>query len=237
MKLVRITLLAAVALAAAALGGALPPRAAHGSAATDSTAGQISVSGTGTTTVTPDRAGFDFGVVTQGKTASAALAANADAIAKVIAALEGAGLAKADIQTTTVSLSPRTNDKGDAILGYTASNTVRAKVRSLERAGNVVDAAVGAGANEVSGPDLLAADQAAAYRDALAAAVAAARGKAQALAAASGLALGRVTAIAESGATPVPLAAESGAGKSSATPIEPGTQEISATVTITYATS
>src|SRR5207253_2031918 len=100
-----------------------------------------------------------------------------------------------------------------------------------------IDAAVGAGANQVSGPNLLAADQSAAYREALGAAVADARAKAQALAAAPGLTLGRVTAVSESGATPVPLDLQTGSAKAPGTPVEPGTQEIDASVTVTYATS
>jgi uncharacterized protein YggE len=235
MKLARIVLVAAVALAAAALGGVLQPQSAGGAPTAEAPAGQISVTGTGVSSVTPDRAEFSFGVVTQGKTAAAALDANADAIAKVVGALQAAGIAKADLQTTEVSVSPRTNDRGDAIVGYTATNTVSAKVRSLDRSGAVIDAAVGAGANQVSGPNLLAADQSAAYREALTAAVADARAKAQALAAASGLGLGRVTSVSESGATPVPVDVQSGAAAKSS--VLPGTQEIAATVTVTYAAS
>jgi len=133
-----------------------------------------------------------------------------------------------------VSLSPRFDDKGDTILGYTASNTVTAIVRNLGSAGPIVDAAVGAGANQVSGPSLVASDQAAAYRDALRAAVADARAKAQALASASGLTTGRITAITEGTNTPVPVDAKQAAAAPS---IEPGTQEIDASVSVTFAVS
>src|SRR2546422_191569 len=74
-------------------------------------------------------------------------------------------------------------------------------------AGDIVDAAVGAGANQVYGPSLLASDQDAAYRTALKAAVAQARAQAETLATAAGRSLGAITAISEGGSTPVPLPA------------------------------
>ena len=84
----------------------------------------------------------------------------------------------------------------------------------------------------MSGPNLLASDQDAAYRTALKAAVAQARAKAETLASASSSTLGKISAIVEGGegAVPLPLGA-----KDSAVPIEPGTQEIEATVTVTFA--
>jgi uncharacterized protein len=142
-------------------------------------------------------------------------------------------VAQADIQTSEVSLSPRTNDNGDQIVGYTASNTVTVTVKRLGDAGDIVDAAVGAGANQVYGPNLLASDQDAAYRTALKGAVADARTKAEALAAASSSTLGKITAIVEGGgATPMPMAA---GAKDSSVPIEAGTQKIEATVSVTFA--
>jgi uncharacterized protein YggE len=126
------------------------------------------------------------------------------------------------------------NDNADAIVGYTASNTVSATIRKIGDAGDIVDAAVGAGANQVYGPNLLASDQDAAYRNALKAAVAEARAKAETLATASSATLGKITAIVEGGgAMPMPMAV--GAAKDSSVPIEPGTQRIEATVSVTFA--
>jgi uncharacterized protein YggE len=193
------------------------------------------VLGSGSATVVPDRASFSFGTVSQARTASAALAANSQAVARVVGALRESGVARADIQTSEISLSPRSNESGDTIIGYTATNTVTATVRKLADAGDVVDAAVGAGANQVYGPNLLASDQDAAYRDALKAAVAEARVKAETLASSSGVALGKITAIVEGGG-PIPLPA-AGATRDSAVPIEPGTQKIEAIVSVTFAIS
>lgn len=232
MKLARIAVVAAAVLAIVAFAGVVQPSGAQGQAADEPSDG-ITVLGKGSANLTPDRASFAFGTVSQARTAAAALAASSQAVERVITALRNAGVTRADIQTADVSLSPRMNDSGDEIVGYTASNTVTAVIRKLGAAGGVVDAAVGAGANQVSGPNLLASDQDAAYRDALKAAVGNARGKAETLASTSGLALGRITAINEGGG-PMPLPA-AGATRDSAVPIEPGTQKIEAMVSVTFA--
>jgi hypothetical protein len=233
MKLARIAVLAAACLVAVAFAGVLEPRGASGAAA-DTAPGGVTVVGTGSTRVTPDRASFAFGTVSQASTAAAALDAGTAAVNRVIAALQRAGVAKADLQTSEVSVSARWNETGDAIVGYTASNTVTATVRKLGDAGDVIDAAVAAGANQVWGPNLLASDQSAAYRDALKAAVADARAKAQALAAASGVTTGAITSISEVGApAPMPM----GAARDSVVQIEPGTQQITASVSVTFALS
>jgi uncharacterized protein YggE len=232
MKLARIALLAAAGLAVAAFAGVFQPSGARGSAA-DTTTGGLTVVGTGSANVVPDRASFAFGTVNQARTATAALAASSQAANRIVDALRKAGVAKADIQTSEISLSPRMNDNGDAIVGYSASNTVTAIARKLADAGDLIDTAVAAGANQVYGPNQLASDQDAAYRNALKAAVAHARVNAEALVSASGLTLGKITALAESGG-PMPLPAVE-AGRTTAAPIEPGTQRIDASVSVTFA--
>jgi uncharacterized protein YggE len=232
MKLARIGIVAALGLAAVAFAGVFQPSGAHGQAPDDS-AGGLTVVGTGSANVTPDRASFTFGTVSQARTAAAALAASSQAVDRVVAALRNAGVARADIQTSEVSLSPRMNDTADTIVGYTATNSVTANIRRLADAGGVIDAAVGAGANQVYGPNLLASDQDGAYRNALRAAVAAARTKAETLANASGVTLGRITAVTEGSSGPQPMPATG--DRSSAPAIEPGTQQIEATVSVTFA--
>jgi uncharacterized protein YggE len=219
-------------LAAVVTAVALPGSATSAAAE----AGGITVQGTASVEVVPDRAELTFGVESQGDTARAALAANAAEIRKVIAALKAAGAV--DLETQYVSLSPRYNERNEA-QGFTASNSVSATVRQIARAGAVVDAAVAAGANQVYGPNLSSGDQTELYREALEAAVANARASAQALASASGLALGRVTAIVEGGAAPQPLpfAAADKALEAGSTPIEPGTQQVTAVVSVTFAAS
>jgi len=233
MKLARLALLAAGGVAVAAFAGVFQPSGAE-SAPGDTSTGGITVFGTGSANMTPDRASFSFGTVSQAATANAALTASSQSVARVVAALKKAGVAQADIQTSDVSLSPRMNDNNNEIVGYTASNTVTATIKKLGDAGDVVDAAVAAGANQVYGPNLLASDQNASYRTALKAAVDEARTKAETLAAASSSTLGKITAIVEGGgSTPMPMAV--GAAKDSSVSIEPGTEKIEATVSVTFA--
>ena len=234
MTLARIAVIAAAGLAIAAFAGVFQPLGANGQSAGDASAAGITAVGTGSVSVTPDRAAFTFGTISQATTAAAALAASSGDVTRIVAALGKAGVARADIQTAEVSLSPRMNENGDAIVGYTATDSVTATMRTIAKAGDAIDAAVGAGANQVYGPNLVASDQDAAYRNALKAAVAQARAKAETLASTAGMKLGRITAITESGATPQPVFAAALA-KDSAAPIEPGTQMIQATVSVTFA--
>lgn len=226
--------LALLLLAASAIAGVAQPH--FGRAAASAAAGKtITVSGNGTVTSVPDRAELGFSVETRGKSAAATLAQNSAAASKVIAALRDAGVAADDIQTSQVSLSPQTTQDGLTIVGYTASNSV--SVRSaIAQAGKLIDTAVAAGADSVSGPSLSLSDQAGLYRDALKKAVADAKLKAQALADSAGLTLGGAVSITEgSAAPPVPMAM--GKADSAGTPIQPGTQDVQATVTVTYAAS
>ena len=234
MKTRHVVWLACALAVASLFAGIGLPLLSH-AAAKDAKAGTVTVDGTGTVNVVPDAASMSFGVTTQAATAAAALAQNSTEAAKVIAALKDAGVAAKDIQTQSVSLQPQTNATGDGIVGYTAVNSVGATVRDIGELGAVIDAAVAAGANTVDGPSLTRDNTDALYRDALKVAVAAARAKAGALADAAKLSLGAVQSISEGGgAVPLPFAAGRAADVAS-TPIEPGTQQVQATVTVTFA--
>jgi len=235
MTLVRIAAVASLALVVAALGGVSRPEAAQ--SADEATPAGLTVTGLGSVRTVPDRASFSFGVETQAATARAALTQNAAEAKKLLDALRAAGIAAADLQTSQVSLNPRTDERGTGIVGYSAITTVTATLRDLSRAGAVVDAAVDAGANTVSGPSLTRGDTDAQYRQALRLAYADARTKAEALAAAAGKTLGAVTAIVESSSGSVPYAVAKDAAASTAVEIAPGTQSVDAVVTVTFALS
>ena len=238
MSPARIAALAAGALAVAALAGVADGPEPAVSAPADGTR-SITVSGTGTAESVPSRADFTFGVVTEGRTARAALSANASEMRRVIAALREAGVAERDLQTQQVSISPVTGEDGRSVSGYTARNAAIARLRDLSRVGAAIDAAVQAGANEVYGPTLISGDRAALERDALRDAMADARAKAQALAAAGGVSLGRVLTVVEGAGVPppMPLARDAVAMTAESTPVLAGTQETQAVVTVTYAVS
>ena len=129
------------------------------------------------------------------------------------------------------------SNEGDQIIGYDASNIVNVTVHDLSRAGAIIDAGVAAGADTVNGPSLTRSDSAAQYRAALKLAVADAQTKANALAEAGHFSVGAVQTVVENSAQqPIPMAADK-AGVTSQLQIEPGTQQIDASVTVTFAIS
>ena len=258
MKLVVLATVAAASLAAGGCGGGKggSESALSGYSGSNSGSGDMAISaapvqpgtvmtgsgitvvGTGTADVVPDVADWSFGVSSQAATASDALSANASAMNAVLDALKSAGVSKEDLQTTQVSLYPETADDGRTVTGYSASSTVTATVRKLGDAGKVVDAAVRAGANDVYGPNLHPSDTDAQYREAVDKAFDDARAHAEAIAAKAGVSLGAPTAIVEGGGyVPGPVMAYDRAAAAGAemAPVEPGTQQVSASLTVTFA--
>ena len=238
MKLRHAIWISALVLSASAVAGIGAPRLIH-AGTSDPPSGTLSVVGTGSVTTKPDTATLSAGVTTQAATAAEAMRANAEAMAKVIDALKAAGVSSKDLQTEFVSVNPRYDDTGQTINGYSASNSVSAIVRELSHVGGVIDAAVAAGANNVSGPSLSRDDQDKLYRDALESAVANARDKATALAHAAGVSVGAIRAMEESpqSAGPIPYANFAQKADAVSTPIEAGTSDITATVRVVFALS
>jgi uncharacterized protein YggE len=220
-------LLAAAVLAIAAFAGIGRPEAARGEVAASDT---VTTLGHGVITVAPDEATVTAGVHTRAASASAALAENAKLMNAAVAALKAAG--GRDLQTQQVSLYPQTDPQGQ-VDAYVADNSVSAKTK-IANAGALIDAAVGAGANTVSGPMLSVSDRDARYRDALGKAVTDARLKAEALAKAGGFGVGPVSSVTEqSGGGPPQVFQAIGAAKDS-TPVELGTQDVTADVSVTF---
>lgn len=228
----RIVIAAVLLLGAASLAGALAPQStgAGTERASADKGDTVSVTGNGSASGTPDTALISAGVESTAATAKGALAANAAEMNKVIAALRAAG--GKNVTTQYVSLSPRTSQQGQPN-GFVATNSVSATT-SLDRAGALIDAAVDAGANTVSGPALTNSGAKALYNRALRAAVVDARDHAQALAAATGRRVGRVVSVSESGSSPAPIAYAKAAGAADSTPIVSGDQEVTASVSVTF---
>ena len=226
----RLAIAAAALAALAALAATL--RTGDAAALEPDVSGGITVQGTATESGAPTKAELSLGVESRADSAKGALAANGAAMRKVLAAIRAAG--GKDLRMQSVWLSSVYGEKGPQ--GFSATNTVTTTIE-VGKAGSLIDAAVAAGANQVSGPSMSADDQEALYREALAAAVADARERAEALAKAGGVSLGRVTAIVEGGGSaPVPMAMAAKAADAS-TPIEPGTQDVTAQVSVTFAIS
>jgi uncharacterized protein len=224
-------LVLAAALAAfvvVAFAGVGRPESARGDTVVPDT---VSTTGHGVVTVVPDEATVTAGVHTQAASAADALAENATRMNAVVAALKGGG--GTELQTQQVSLYPQTDPQGK-VTGYSADNSVSAKSKIAD-AGALIDAAVGAGANTVSGPTLDVSGRDQLYRDALKKAVVDARAKAAALGDAGGFGVGPVSTVVEVGSAPQPVfAAQAGTAAKDSTPIEPGTEDVTADVTVTF---
>ena len=214
----RLLLISALAVAAAV--------AVAFTAAGSSTTRTVTTNGHGVVTVVPDQATIDAGVRTSGSTAAAALAANGNAMTRVIAALKQVGVKT--IQTQEVSLYPQTGARGK-VTGFVAQNTVTVTA-PIAGAGRLIDAAVGAGANTVDGPTLGVSIQGRLYRQALRNAIVDARAHALALAGS----VGRVLTITEQ-SQQQPVTFGAAAKAPSATPVEAGTQQVTADVQVTFA--
>ncbi|MFN3835331.1 MAG: SIMPL domain-containing protein [Glycocaulis sp.] len=167
--------------------------------------GRLSLSATGEVRLTPDMASVTAGAVTRADTASEALAANARQMAGVFRALEQAGIARRDIQTSNLSVSPvyapydASRGSDQRIIGYEATNTVRVTVRDLDRLGRTIDVLVNAGANRLQGVSFAHSDPAEARDEARRRAVAE-LGRLRALySEAAGIRTGRMLSLSESG--------------------------------------
>lgn len=231
--MIKVAIAAFLVLAAAAVVGVGRPESAGG-AAQDARQG-ITVTGSGRIRSTPDRATLTFGIQTRGATADATHAAHAAEVKRLIAALRAAGVAAKDIKTEQFDVSPRYDvDKPE---GYQANSSVTVNNQPLDRASRLSDVGVNAGADSVSGPGLFVADPDAGYDKALVRAFADAKAKAEVLAKATGVSLGEVTSIVE-GSQPsyMPMYATAELrAKDAQMPIEPGSEQVTAVVTVTFA--
>lgn len=231
--------LGALVVAVAAMSAHAGPAAAAPTTS-DPATHTISVSGTGKVTVIPDVARVNLGVTITQPSVKAARASAAQAMTDIVAAIKALGIADADIQTTGLSLYPQyANGSPTRVAGYTISEQVQVTIRDLDKAGDVVDTATAKGATDVNGISFELDDPVKAQNDARAAAVTAARASAQAMASAASVTLGAVVSITDSSpASPIyygyggfkgaPVAADV------ATPVQPGTQDLSAMVTVVF---
>lgn len=239
-------LLALLAVALAACAGRSVPTA-PAAAAPESTApgGEgVTVSGLGRVTGKPDVLRATLGVSVTRPTVQEALDdANAAAEA-LLKALRDHGVRSEDVGTRDFGISPELRHPDDgaapAITGYTARNTVEAKLRDLGRAGEALTTAVRAGgdAARVEGIGLMIEDNGALLQQARDAAFADARAKAEQYARLAQRPLGALVAISEvTAAPPIPLEPRIGEEAQPATPVPvvPGQQEVTVTVTARWA--
>jgi uncharacterized protein len=226
MRAAGLGLALAFTAAPAVLAQAAPPAADTMFRATT-----LNLSAYGETRIEPDMAMITLGVVTDGKTAAEAMAANAQRMNAVVASLKKAGIAEKDIQTSNLNLNPQyryEQNEPPVLVGYQASNQVTIRVLDLKKLGAAVDATVSAGANQVHGISFGLQDPTAAENAAREAAVKALSAKADLYAKATGYRVARLVSLSEGGGyvprPPMPMvemAAQRGFAKDS-TPVQGG---------------
>lgn len=236
--------LLSVALAAAVLAGCTTAQAAPQAvqSAGQDVARTITVVGSGQVSLTPDMAQVNVGVEVRGASVAEAKAEVDRRMAAILAALVDLGVAEKDIQTAHYSIHyereafamPREEGVAEAAGVYRVSNMLNVEVRDLDKLGEILDAAVEAGANQMYGVSFTVANDEAWESEARQAAVADARDRAKELADLAGVELGEVLSVSEVlGSSPVFAAREMAVGMGGG--IAPGELEFSTQIQVTFA--
>jgi uncharacterized protein YggE len=201
---------------------------------------RLDINATGEVTRIPDIATISAGVTTQAATAVEAIGQNATRMERVRAALKRAGIVDRDIQTASINLSPQyryVENQSPVLTGYQASNQLSVRFRDIRASGKILDALVGEGANQISGPNLSIEHPETALDEARTKAVAAARARADLYARALGMRVVRVISLSESGGDiprPIsPMYARAQIAESK-TSIDPGEQQLQISVAMTF---
>ncbi len=198
----------------------------------------VRATGEATVSAKPDRAEISVGVLTHAPTAEAASAQNASQTSEVLKQLKQVLGARGEIKTSGYSIGADyqyASGKPPKIAGYHANNSVLVTVNDLFLVGKIIDAATGSGANNVNGISFSLRDDEVVRAQALTEAARKARANAEAIARGLDLHVIRVLRAEATEASPIrPLVfkAEMAMAQAS-TPIESGTLDIHATVTVT----
>lgn len=235
----RKTVLTALALCAATFpAGAM----AQAVATVPALAGtRLDISATGEVTRVPDMAIISAGVQTLQPTATGAIEENAARMERVRAALKRAGIDDKDIQTSAINLNPEyqyDQNRPPKLTGYRATNTVNVKFRDLKRTGAILDALVAEGANQINGPNLTIDKPEAALDEARTKAIANGRARADLYARALGMRVVRLLSVSEGGGyavpPPMPMVMMAEARGSADTKIDPGTQQLQVSISMSF---
>ncbi len=206
---------------------------------------QITVTGTAKVSATPDIALLNMGIVSEGATVNVAQKGVTDKMNAIIDALKNQFKIDAkDIQTQNFSVNPKYDWSSgkQSIIGYSVNQSVSVKVRDFTKTGDILAKATELGANTVSGPSFTIDDPEKVKADARAEAIAQAKSKAKLLADQVGIKLGRIVNFYEGGNEIANVAYGMGGGpadmalsvKAAAPTIEPGSQDVQLTVSISY---
>jgi len=206
--------------------------------------GRIVVVGEGSVTAASDYAEINGGVTTRGKTVKEAGDANSKLMAAVTAALQDAGIATSDIQTSHFSIQPlytSADPHNEAKLsGYSVSNQVNVTLHDIGKAGDILDRLITAGVTNVGNIQFLHSNPSKLLDQAREAAVADAKRKAEIYAKASGIKLGSAIWITEEPAyaPPMPMMRMAASAPAAASvPISVGEDSLQVRITVGFATA
>jgi uncharacterized protein YggE len=206
--------------------------------ATGLASANVTVTGNGKVTYTPDLLHVSVGVSSEGKTATDAWQKNEEIIKKVMEALKQFGIDPKDIKTSALNITPRYvhhEGREPELVGYTATYDLNVTVRKMADAGRILDSLVEHGANRHMNIAFGSSQIDKLIDEARIKAATNAHKKAELYVTASGAQLGQVLTINEGqGYAPQYLPFERGLKSDAGTPIAPGEQELSVSVTVVY---
>lgn len=232
-----------LALAALLALGACSPMSSNAQTtpyvATDGTL--LNVSAQGEARRVPDIARISTGVVTRAPDANAAMRANAEQMAKVVAAIKAAGIADKDVQTSGINLNPNyqyRENQPPTITGYEANNTVSMTLRDVAKLGKILDSLTAVGANQINGPSFDVDKKDEALDEARRKAIESAQARAEMYAKTLGMKVRRIVSINEGGgfAPPIPMVRGMVAMKAEAadTSVSPGENTLSVNLDVVF---
>jgi uncharacterized protein YggE len=204
----------------------------------------INVTGNAQVILAPDIAYISIGVHSEAKSATEAVANNNTQTQAVIDAIKGQGVDAKDIQTTNFNVyqqekySPSGEDLGAYFM---TDNTVYVTMRDISKIGDILDASISAGANNIYGITFDVQDKEAALASGRDQAMADAKAQAEELAKGAGATLGAVQSISYYSSTPTPIyydtkaAAPAAVGGGGSVPVSAGQLTLTVSVSVTYA--
>lgn len=238
--LLSVLTIAAVAVIAV-MADASAPSSVNAQTTTTPPRTSIGVSGIGRVNVTPDTGIASLGVEITAPTLAEATKLGNERMTAVLDAIKAQGVDPKDIQTSSYNVYPLTNNpkEGESpqVTAYRVSNIVTVKIRAIANVGQVLDAALEAGANSINSVFFTVNDPSKAQDEARTLAVKDATAKAQTLATAAGVKVGKLFSISEVSGGVIPFyrgAFESAPAGGGAGPVETGSTEISVSVELHF---
>jgi uncharacterized protein YggE len=207
---------------------------------TDEARDRIRVVGTATIRTSPDIATTQIGVQTFSKEVEPAIAENNEKSEAVQEALRQQGVEEKDMRTVSFNVFPQRdyqNNRPNEIIGFQVDNMISVVLRDLTSVGKTLQAAITAGANNISGVAFTLADPEPFRNEARTKAIEDARQRASSMAEAAGVELGKVISIAEL-SQPGPIIARAAydeAAFKNEVPIQPGELELTVSVEMAFA--